>query len=89
MTSAQPYEPPYEHWVRLGFRPTTSLVRKRRRPDGLLDVLFLQTNGAYSAWIAEPETIWLVVRELRTWDPLQDEDDLLNLIKQFPPLSLR
>lgn len=83
------YEPSYQQWCRLGFLPTTGRVRKRKRPDGLLDVLYRETNDYYSAWVAEARTIWLVVRALTTIEPLVDADDLANLINQFPSDTLQ
>lgn len=84
-----PYEPSYAGWCRHGFLPSTPFVRKRLRADRLFDVLVRQSNGCYSAWVAEPHSIWLVVQYVATWDELVDDEDLVILIKRFPTGAIR
>ncbi|MBC6988543.1 hypothetical protein [Hymenobacter sp. BT491] len=88
--TATTYEPDYLTWLKLGFRRTTARVTKRQRPDGLLDVVFREANGCYSAWVSEASSIWMVVLELITFDGLQDLDDLHQLVRHFPaePIAL-
>ena len=83
--TATSYEPDYAAWSRRGFRRTTPIVCKRPRSYGLVDVVYRESNGSYSAWIAQARSIWLVEKELITFEALQDEEDLNTLLKHFPP----
>jgi len=78
------YLPAYQDWRHYGFIPSTNLVCKRHRRDGLLDVVYRNSDGSYTTWIAQASSIWLLLTDVRNWQPFQEAFGLQQMMSCFP-----
>jgi hypothetical protein len=74
----------YTFWVKLGFDLATPRVIKRKRGDGRLDVVWHNADGSYDLWISLDLGIWYIEQELVKGQRPLNEDELLEMLRQFP-----